>query len=85
MYLRYPWLQSFWRIRSRYDGKKKWIKKQGETILQDLRIKKSNGAYGGCIRCDVHDVLKCVSETRMKTKYDDRIEECTPSKTVNLW
>ena len=37
-------------------------KKQGKNILQDLWKKFLNGIYGGCIGCDIHDVLKCVSE-----------------------
>ena len=31
----------------------------------------SNGTYGGCIRCDILDVLRCVAENWMKTIYDE--------------
>ena len=43
----------------------------------------SNGTYGGCIRWDIHDVLKCVSENWMKTEYDDRVKEYIPLKNGN--
>ena len=58
-------------------------KKQGKTILADLCKKISNGTYGGCIRCVIHDVLGCVSETWMKTSYDDRVKEDMPLKNCN--
>ena len=46
--------------------------------------KTSNGTYGGCIRCDVHDVLKCISENWMKTNYDDRVKEYIAFKTESF-
>ena len=58
-------------------------KKRGKNILQDLCGKISNGTYGGCIKCDIHDVLKCVSENWMKTEYDDRVREYIPLKNGN--
>ena len=39
-----------------------------------------NGAYGGCIRCDILDVLRCVSENWMKINFDDRVKEHKPLK-----
>ena len=58
-------------------------RKQGKNILQDMCKKISNGTYGGCIRCDIYDVLKCVSENWMKTEYDDRVKEYIPLKDGN--
>ena len=48
--------------------------KEGKDILQDMCKKISNGTYGDCIRCDIHDVLKCVTENWMDTNYDDRVK-----------
>ena len=64
-------------------AKRNEYKKQSKTILADLCKKISNGTYGGCIRCDIHDVLRCVSETWMKTEYDDRVKEYIPLKNGN--
>ena len=64
-------------------AKRNEFKKQSKTILADLCKKISNGTYGGCIRCDIHDVLRCVSETWMKTEYDDRVKEYIPLKNGN--
>ena len=58
-------------------------KKQGKTTLQDVRRKMSNGVYGGCIRCDFHDISKCVSENWMKTEYNDRVKEYVPLQNGN--
>ena len=44
---------------------------QGINILQDMCKKISNGTYGGCTRCDIHDVSRYVTEIWMKTNYDD--------------
>ena len=64
-------------------AKRNEYKKQSKTILADLCKKISNGTYGGCIRCDIHDVLRCVSEAWMKTEYDDRVKEYIPLKNGN--
>ena len=50
-------------------------KNQGKSILQKMCKRISNGTYGGCDRCDIHEILICVSEHWMKTEYDDRIKE----------
>ena len=55
-------------------------KKQGKNILQNLCKKISNGTYGCCIRCDIHDSLKRVSEKCMETEYDNRVKEYFPLK-----
>ena len=67
----------------RYDSKRNEYKKQGKNILQDVCKKTSNGTYGGCIRCDIHDVLKCVSENWMKTEYDDGVKDYIALKNGN--
>ena len=59
-------------------AKRNEYKKQGKTILQDLCKEMSSGVYGGCIRCDIHDIFKCVSENGKKTQYDDRVKEYIP-------
>ena len=64
-------------------AKRNEYKKQGKNILQDMCKKISNGTYGGCIGCDIHDVLKSVSENWMKTEYDDRLKEYIPLKNGN--
>ena len=64
-------------------AKRNEYKKQGKNILQDMCKKTSNGMYGGCIRCDIHEILKCVSENWMKTEYDDRVKEYIPLKNGN--
>ena len=64
-------------------AKRNMFKEQGKTILQDMCKKISNGTYGGCIRCDLQNVVKCVSETWMITHYDDRIKEYIPLKNGN--
>ena len=58
-------------------------KKQGKDILQNMCKITSNGTYGGYIRRDISDVLKCVSEHWMNTEYDDRVEEWFHLKNVN--
>ena len=63
--------------------KRNEYKKQGKNILQDMCKEISNGTYGGCIRCDIHEILKCVSENWMKTEYDDRVKEYIPLKNGN--
>ena len=64
-------------------AKRNEYKKQGKNILQDMCKKISNGTYGGCIRCDIRDVLKCVSENWMEANYDDRVKEYIPLKNGN--
>ena len=66
-------------------AKRNEYRKQGKNILQDMCKKISNGTYGGCIRCNIHDVLKCVSENWMKTKYDDGVKEYIPLKKRKLF
>ena len=64
-------------------AKRNEYKKQGKNILQDMCKKISKGTYGGCIRCDIHEILKCVSENWMETEYDDRVKEDIPLKSGN--
>ena len=64
-------------------AKRNEYKKQGKNIWQDMCKKISNCTFRACIRCDIHEVLKCLSETWMKTKYDDRVKECIPLKNGN--
>ena len=61
-------------------AKRNEYKKQGKNILQDMCRKKSNNTYGGCIRCDIHEVLRNVSEKWIKTNYDDTAKEHIPLK-----
>ena len=63
--------------------KRNEYKKQGKNILQDMCKKISNGTYGGCIGCNIHEILKCVSENWMKTGYDDRVKEYILLKNGN--
>ena len=64
-------------------AKRKEYKKLGKHVLQDMCNKISNGTYGGCIRCDTQDVLRCVSGNWMKTTYDDRVKDFIPLKNEN--
>ena len=43
----------------------------------------SHGTYGGCIRCDIHEILKCVSENWIETEYHDRLKEYIHLKNGN--
>ena len=61
-------------------AKRNEYEKQVKNILQDMCKKTSNGKYGGCIRCDIHEVLKCVSKNWMKTEYDGRVTDYVPLK-----
>ena len=54
-----------------------------KTICKICVKKTSNGTYGGCIRCDIYDVLKSVSEKWMEPNYDDRVKEYIPLKNGN--
>ena len=40
--------------------------------------------YGGSIKRDVNDQFKCVTENRMREKYDDSLEEWWSMKKDNL-
>ena len=64
-------------------AKRNEYKKQGKNILQDMCKKISYGTYGGCIRCNIHKILKCVSKNWMETEYDDRVKEYIPLKNGN--
>ena len=59
-------------------------KKQGKDLLQTLAKKVANSVYGGNIKRDVNDQLKCFTDTWMKENYDDSVKECWPLKNAIL-
>ena len=55
-------------------AKRNEYKKQGKNILQTMCKNVSCGTYGGCIRRDITENFKCVTENWMRTEYDDRFK-----------
>ena len=59
-------------------------KEQGKNILQTMCKNVSNGTYGGCIRRDIIEKFKCLTENWMKTEYDDRVKNWFPLENGNF-
>ena len=64
-------------------SKRNKFKGENKTLLQTLTKKVSNSVYGGCIRKDVEESYKCVTQNWMKNEYDDSVVEWFPLKNGN--
>ena len=60
------------------------FKSQGKELLQNLATKIGLSVYFGNIRKDISEEHKCVTETRMRELFDDRVKEWFPLKNGNL-
>ena len=56
---------------------------QGKNLLQNLAKKIGLSVDGGNIRKDINEEYKCVTETRMREKFDDRVKEWFPLQNAN--
>ena len=63
--------------------KRNEYKKQGKNILQLLCKDTVNGGYGSCIRQEITENYKCVTENWMNTEYDDRVKNYIPLENGN--
>ena len=63
--------------------KRNEYKKQGKNILQLMCKDTVNGGYGSCIRQDINENYKCVTENWMNTEYDDRVKNYIPLENDN--
>ena len=57
---------------------------QGKDLPQNLVKKIGLSCYGGNIQKDINEEYKCVTETRMRENFEDRVKEWFPSKNGNL-
>ena len=64
--------------------KRNKYKEGNKTFLQTLIKKVSNAVYGGCIRKDIEESYKCVTQTWMKNEYDESVIEWFPLKNGNF-
>ena len=63
--------------------KRNEYKKQGKNILQLMCKDTVNVGYGSCIRQDITENYKCVTENWMNTEYDDRVKSYIPLENGN--
>ena len=52
--------------------------------MQTLTKKFSNSVYGGCIRKDIEACFECVTQSWMRTEYNDSVVEWFPRKNWNI-
>ena len=60
------------------------FKGKNKTLLQTLTKKFSNSVYGGCIRKDIEACFECVTQSWMRTEYNDSVVEWFPRKNRNI-
>ena len=65
-------------------AKRNYYKKQGKNILQSMRKAVYLATYGGCIRRDINENFKCVTENWMNTEFDYRVENWFPLENGNF-
>ena len=65
-------------------NKRNKFKEENKTLLQTLIKKVSNSVYGGCIRKDIEESYKCVTQNWMKNENDDSLIEWFPLKNGNI-
>ena len=58
--------------------------KKGKKILQTMCKAISLGSYGSCIRRDINEKFKCVTENWMNTEFDDRVKNWFPLENGNF-
>ncbi len=63
--------------------KRNEYKNQGKNILQLMAKDSVNGIFGGCIRQDITENYKCVTENWMNNEYDDRVKNYFPLENGN--
>ena len=47
------------------------FKEENKTLLQTITKKAYNSVYGGCIRRNIEESSKCVTQSWMRNEYDD--------------
>ena len=65
-------------------NKRNKYKEENKTLLQTLPKKVSNAVYGGCIRKDIGESYKCVTQNWMKNEYDESGIEWFPLRNGNI-
>ena len=65
-------------------NKRNKFKEENKTLLQTLTKKISNSVFCGCIRRDIEESYKCVTQSWMKNEYDDSVIEWFPLKNGNI-
>ena len=65
-------------------NKRNKFKEESKTLVQTLTEKVSNSVYGGCIRRNIEESYKCVTQNWMKNEYDDSVVEWFPLKNGNI-
>ena len=65
-------------------NKRNKFKEEKKTFLQTLTKKVSNSVYGGCIKKDIEESYKCVTQNWMKNEYDDSFMQWFPLKNGNI-
>ena len=63
--------------------KRNKYKEGNKTLLQTLTKKVSSAVYGGCIRKDIEEIYKCVTQSWTKNEYDESVAECFALKNRN--
>ena len=64
-------------------AKRNYYKKEGKNILQSMCKAISLGSYGSCIRRDINENFKCVTENWMNAEFDDRVKNWFPLENGN--
>ena len=60
------------------------FREENKTLLQTINKKVSKSGYGGCIRKDIEESCKCVTQSWMKTENHDSVIERFPLKNGNI-
>ena len=60
------------------------FREENETFLQTLTKKVSNAVHGGCIRKDIEESYKCVTQSWMQNENDESVIELFPLKNGNI-
>ena len=59
-------------------------KEENKTLLQTITTKVSKAVYGGCIRKDIEESYKCVTQSWMRNEYDESVNKWFPLKNGNI-
>ena len=60
------------------------FKKEIKSFLQTFTKKCSNSVYGGCIRKNIEESYKSVTQSWVKIEYDDSVKKWFPLKNGNI-
>ena len=64
--------------------KRNKFKENDKLLMQTISKAVSNSVYGCCVRKDIEESYKCVTQSWMKNKYDDSVIELFPLKNGNI-